>query len=185
MAVIAGGCVVTPQVDPDLRARALDGNAQAQYEVGERYRRAYEDSISSSMPLWDEAALWYERAAQQGHAESQSRLAMYYFTFHADYERSFFWEEKAAMQGIAEAQGSLGGHYAQGWGTPVDLVQAYKWLTLAEEGGAWDPIEKNLDAARLVQQAGLSPAQIAEGRRLADEHTARYGRSHSMVRSER
>jgi len=54
--------------------------------------------------------------------------------------------------------------YCFGRGVPKDLRQAYVWLRQGEAGG--DP-----DAARLGRQLRirLSPAQIAEGGRLAAE----------------
>ena len=50
----------------DLRRKAEQGDAQAQYELG----RAY--SIGKGAPKDKaEAAKWYRKAAEQGHAEAQ------------------------------------------------------------------------------------------------------------------
>jgi TPR repeat protein len=42
---------------------------------------------------------------------------------------------KAAEQNFADAQADLGAAYSLGAGVPKDLVQAYKWLTLAAARG--------------------------------------------------
>ena len=71
---------------------------------------------------------WYEKAAEQGHAEAQYKLGEMYYNNMYEWssiinrsdvmkERSFKWYEKAAEQGHAEAQYQLGQMYEKGeWG---------------------------------------------------------------------
>ena len=182
--VLLSGCAPAPMIDASLRARAIEGDARAQYEIGERFRMAYYDSFtpfSSSLFLWEEAVKWYELAANQGYGKAQYQLSVFYFTFRDDYDRSFYWAQKAALQGIAEAQASLGLHYAQAWGTPQDLILAYQWIALGFEGKLQDPIGKAADLEWLVKRGQLSPAQIGEGRRLAAAYTTAHGRSRSIL----
>jgi len=199
------GCaVITPEIDQSLRSQALGGNAQSQYEIGEKYRNAYYGSFTifnNSLPLWEEAAVWYEMAANQGHTEAQYKLSLFYFQ--KDREKSFYWAEQAAMQGLSEAQYSLGMDYAQAWGTKQDLVQAYKWLALSYrgEGGLQElfrqcdrPINMfnpkavfftKISTAQsilewLIYKGEMSPEQIAEGRRLALEDESKYRKARSI-----
>lgn len=60
----------------------------------------------------------------------------------------------------------LGYHYQFGEGVPRDLVQAYKWIVLAFAQGV-----KGADSARDLVAAKMTPAEIAEGVRLAHEFT--------------
>jgi len=206
LVILNNGCAVkTPDIDQSLRAKALEGNAQSQYEVGEQYSDAWYSSFSlfdNNQDLREEAAVWYEMAANQGHAEAQYKLSLFYFQ--KDREKSFYWTKRAAMQGLSEAQSSLGWHYGQAWGTPQDLVQAYKWLALSYrgEGGLQElfrqcdrPINmfnpkwiidiKKMSTAQsglelLIHKGQMSPEQIAEGRRLALENEPKYGKARSI-----
>ena len=42
---------------------------------------------------------------------------------------------KSAELGYDVAQVNLANCYEQGWGTPVDLVEAYKWFSIANQLG--------------------------------------------------
>jgi hypothetical protein len=126
------------------------------------------------------AARWFEMAASQGDQRAHYRLAQYYFTVRSDYSESFKRLRLPAQDGIAEAQHFLGVHYAQAWGTPQDLVLAYKWIALGFEGGVPDPIGKLADLNWLVHKGKLNSDQIDEGQRLAADHTATYGKSRSI-----
>ncbi len=68
----------------------------------------------------------------------------------------------AADQGIAVAQSNLGAMYYNGQGVPENFVEAYKWWSLAAAQG-YNDSAKNRDIVRSV----MTPAQIAEGQRLA------------------
>ena len=65
---------------------------------------------------------------------------------------------------LALAKSGLGRLYAQGLGVPRDYVQAFMWFQLAAEqgdnGGAYN---------RDVLAARMTPAEIADGKRLARE----------------
>jgi len=129
---------------------------------------------------WEDAARWFALAAEKGYLRASYRLAEYYFTVHSNYSESFKRLQLPAQGGIAEAQHFLGVHYSQAWGTPYDPVLAYKWIALAFEGGVRDPIGKLADLDWLVRRGRLKNEQIDEGRRLASDHTAIFGRSRSI-----
>jgi TPR repeat protein len=152
---------------------------QAQFEIGEKYYEARYSFFGKS-EYWEDAVRWYKMAASQGDPRTHYRLAQYYFTVRSDYSQSFKWLELPAQQGIAEAQNFLGMHYAQAWGAPLNLVSAYKWIALSHEGGVPDPIGRTPDVEWLVSRGKLSPEMITEGQRLAEVHTAAYGKARSI-----
>lgn len=80
-----------------LRDAASRGDAQAQFELGNAYWM--KDNV--------EAASWWRKAAEQGHAEAQLPLAGPYSVglgVPEDHAVAIEWVRKAADQGLAEAQ---------------------------------------------------------------------------------
>jgi TPR repeat protein len=73
---------------------------------------------------------------------------------------------KAAESGSIEAQGSLGLKRAAGFNVSQDLVEAYKWLTLAAERAS-GPDQQLYAKARDSVAEELDPAQIEDAQRLA------------------
>jgi TPR repeat protein len=78
---------------------------------------------------------------------------------------------RAAMRGNAFGQAMLGLMYDKGHGVPQDFILAYKWLNLA---AALSPKQERDYFLRLRNAVAskMSPAQIAEGQRLAMLWTA-------------
>ena len=74
------------------------------------------------------------------------------------------WIRKAAEQNLAVAQSNLGDHYEKGVGVVKDLVEAYRWHTLAAGQGILI-VKKHI----AVLESSLTPEQIAEGKRRADD----------------
>jgi TPR repeat protein len=85
------------------------------------------------------------------------------------------WYSLAAHQGIAEAQGALGRLYLNGDGVPENRVVAYCWLDLASEGG-----DLGAKTAKEVLEKTLTPAQLAEARRLLGEWRLRAARGQPL-----
>ena len=86
-----------------------------------------------------EAAYWYERAAERGHAGAQTMLGYLYYRGEGvsqDYGKAFKWYKEAALQGHPGSQASLGYLYGEGHGVERNLKQAYAWSTLAAENGS-------------------------------------------------
>ena len=83
----------------------------------------------------------------------------------ADVARKSFQETKIkAEKGDAAAQFNLGVSYANGQGVPKDEAEAYKWYLLA---GAQGDILARLKIPFI--EGNITPAQRAEGQRLARE----------------
>ena len=65
----------------------------------------------------DKAVYWYEKAAEQGHAEAQWALGFMYddgSDVKQDYTKANYWYEKAADRGNSSAQNHLGMRYYEG-----------------------------------------------------------------------
>ena len=114
---------------------ARAGEPESQYYLGE----IHEGGVGREIGIDYARALdWYRRAAEQGHARAQRRLAKLYSDgrgTQADPHRAFQWLRRAADNGDVVAQYRLGRRYAHGLGTDPDPVAAYKWLTIAAQYG--------------------------------------------------
>ncbi len=105
--------------------------------------------------------------AEKGNARAQYNLSLMYFKGQGvpkDEAEAVKWYRKAADQGDADAQYNLGVMYATGDGVPKDKTEAYKWYLLAGAQGDEDA-KKNIS----IIERNISPAQRAEGQRLARE----------------
>jgi TPR repeat protein len=152
------------------RLAADQGNADAQLNLGTMYDNG------EGVPENDaEAVRWYRLAADQGDATAQFNLGTMYDEGNGVPEndvQAVRWYRLAADQGDADAQYNLGVMYAEGEGMPENYVQAYKWSSLAAAQGGIDAA-KNRDIIR----SQMTPAQIAEGQRLAAEWKPRTSES--------
>ncbi len=145
---------------------AEQGLAEAQYNLGVRYY------LGQGVPQdFTEAAKWYQKPAEQGLAYAQYKLGVMYSNGRGvpkDDAEAVKWYEKAAEQGLAEAQYNLGVRYGKGQGVPQDLTEAHKWFNLAasrSQGKVHEGSVRNRDIA----EKKMTPAQIAEARKLAQE----------------
>jgi TPR repeat protein len=112
-----------------------------------------------------EAVKWYQKAAEQGHADAQNNLGLMYHEGHGvpkNYAEAVKWFRIAAEQGYAQAQYNLGVMYHVGEGLPQDYVLSHRWSNLAAAQGY-------ADAQKLRDWLAehMTPAQIAEVQRLA------------------
>lgn len=120
------------------RAKALPGanagDADAQFRLGNV------ESLERSMGLGEgpDAALWYRRAAEQGHMGAQYALGRLYRDgegVDVDYVLAVEWYGRAADQGSPRAQVSLGDLYKDGRGVSQDYARAAGWYRQAAERG--------------------------------------------------
>lgn len=75
---------------------------------------------------------------------------------------------QAAEQGLGQAQANLGYLYATGSGVPQDFVLAYQWLNLGASRLSGKDQEQ-MAAMRDQVASRMTPAQVAEGQKLARE----------------
>lgn len=83
--------------------QAEAGNARAQFELGLRLERGTGGLKRNTI----EAAQWYLKAAEQGHAHAQFNLAYMYHVgsgVSKDEEKAEHWAKKSAAQGYELAQ---------------------------------------------------------------------------------
>jgi len=121
-----------------------------------------------------EAARWYRRAAEQGHADAQLKLGHMYkdgVGVPQDRAEALRWYGRAAERGYAYAQLNLGSMYKYGVGVPQDFVLAHKWYNLAASGASSSDagIRKFAIRDRDAVAERLTPAQLAKAQRLARE----------------
>jgi len=124
------------QQRPDELAQG--GDPEAQFRLGFIY--ASEETADS----FAFAGLWYQKAADQGHALAQFNLGVMYWRgqgFRRDRHRAKFWISRAAEAGDPAAQYMLGMTQNR---TSLDetatlavesRIEAYKWLQLASAQG--------------------------------------------------
>ncbi len=114
--------------------------AWAQNE-GKRFFRNGEDAYygGNGVPQnYGEAAGWYRKAAEFGHAEAQYSLGWMHDKGQGvpqDDAQAVVWYRKAAEQGNAQAQFNLGWMYRNGRGVPQSDTEAVKWYRKAAEQG--------------------------------------------------
>lgn len=101
----------------ELEKFAKEGDAQAQYEVGEDYFYGDRDLE----PNASKAATWYYLATQQGHAQAKERLYSYY-------SKEL---EGLAEKGHMEAQVAIGDHYLYANRVKKSTSDAAKWYNRA------------------------------------------------------
>ena len=116
-----------------LRRMAEEGDAAAQYRLGQVFERA--EGVIQNLA---DAVHWYRLAAEQGHTPAQARLGLIYFvdppapaSLTADgFER--------LSKGEVRAGSMLEKLFPHGFAVTKDLAEAAKWNRMAAEGGAAD-----------------------------------------------
>ena len=156
----------------DARARAEQGDPEAQFGLGVRY-----SSEGGDAPDYAEAARWYRKAADQDYPLAQYNLGVMFARGQGvplDPVASAGWMRKAAEGGDAGGQHDLGllCHRASvnpgGVGQAESRIEAYKWLRLAAA-----QVYKDSPIAWERVTLTLSRAEIAEGDRRAAAFVAR------------
>lgn len=146
----------------EWRPLAEQGNAKAQHNLGVMYQNGM------GVPQDYKKALdYFQKAAEQGYELAQYDLGFMYVVgvgVPLDLKKAAYWYQKAAERGYSHAQFNLGTMYYLGQGVPKDLSQAYMWLSLAAAQGHQGAINKRDTLAKK-----MTPAQIAEAKRLAKE----------------
>ena len=178
------------------RQMAEQGDARAQFTVGEIYSAGWVADLEKGLPRSDErqgvpqdftqAAAWYRKAADQGYAPVQSALASIFYVGKGvpqDFTQAAAWYRKLADQGQSSGQFNLGNMYEEGVGVPQDYVEAYKWHSLAaahapsdDFGEGWDWPEELERCETLAQK--MTPQQVAEAQKRASEWLADFERRH-------
>ncbi len=149
------------------KAAAEKGDPEQQFQLG----NIYSNGLLGAPRNNAEAAVWYRKAAEQGHSDAQYSLGLCYAAGKG-VTKSFIeaakWHLKAAEQGNPKAQYALGEYNREGYGGAKNFVQACKWYRLAAEQGDADARYEN---ARLKKK--LTRNQLAEAERLVKDFQQR------------
>ena len=121
---------------PALRAAALKGDPTAAYELGVRFAEG-----KGVAPNLDEAAKWYDRAAQSGVVPAIFRLGTLYekglgVKKYVDIARRYYMQ--AADRGNAKAMHNLAVLDADGGGKGASYKSAAQWFRKAADRGVAD-----------------------------------------------
>ncbi len=117
-----------------LRDDAMRGDAQAQFELGLRYRQGLD--VAEDFEL---AALWFRKSADQGHPVAQ--FAMGHMCLAGEgmpvpnEAEAAGWFLRSAGQEYAPAQDQMAIMCSNGTGVPQDDAEAVRWATKAAEQG--------------------------------------------------
>jgi localization factor PodJL len=121
---------------PVLRAAALKGDPTAAYEIGVRFAEG-----KGVAPNYDEAAKWYDRAAQAGVVPAIFRLGTLYekgLSVKKDVDIARRYYLQAAERGNAKAMHNLAVLDADGGGKGADYKSASQWFRKAADRGVAD-----------------------------------------------
>ena len=148
------------------------GNAEAQFSIGFLYDYGW------GLPRdFAAAAQWYLRAAKQGHAEAQLSIGFMYnngMGVAEDLVEAVKWYRLAAEQGISGGQSALGMMHESGRGLPKDHVRAYMWFEISIHDDSVARVKKKVEHRRDELAKSMTPAQVAEAKRLAREWLAKH-----------
>ena len=121
---------------PVLRAAALKGDPAAAYEVGVRFAEG-----KGIAPDLDQAAKWYDRAAQAGVVPAIFRLGTFYekgLSVKKDVDIARRYYAQAAERGSAKAMHNLAVLDADGGGKGANYKSASHWFRKAADRGVAD-----------------------------------------------
>ena len=121
---------------PVLRAAALKGDPAAAYEVGVRFAEG-----KGVAPDLDQAAKWYDRAAQAGVVPAVFRLGTFYekgLSVKKDVDIARRYYAQAAERGSAKAMHNLAVLDADGGGKGANYKSASIWFRKAADRGVAD-----------------------------------------------
>jgi len=121
---------------PVLRAAALKGDPAAAYEVGVRFAEG-----KGIAPNLDEAAKWYDRAANAGVVPAIFRLGTFYekgMSVKKDVDIARRYYLQAAERGNAKAMHNLAVLDADGGGKGANYKSAAQWFRKAADRGVAD-----------------------------------------------
>jgi TPR repeat protein len=166
----------------ELLREAASGDPDAQNALGLAYA---EGRLLPADPV--ESARWHLAAAGQDHRGSQVELCRTYFSDRADLAilgQAARWCGAAAQQGDPAASFLMANLYSLGRGVQrdrdeanrlyrtaaaVDLVESYRWLTLASSSNSGGADLTDVIELRESVRTRLSSQQLAEARRMVLE----------------
>ena len=151
-----------------LIEEAEQGDMQAQSDLANRYYLG--EGISQDIK---QAALWYEKLANNGVAEAQLTLGLIYIRGEGiaqDNTQALHWLNLAAEQRLPMAQYLLGLAHEEGHGVEMDKVNAYMWYEIS---AAMDNNKNSVDARSALAKE-MSKEEITRAETMATEWWMRF-----------
>lgn len=165
----------------ELMERAEQNEPAAQRLLAGRY--AAGDGIRQS---WEQAAVWYQRAAQNGDAPAQFSLGHCFRQgkgVASDAKACAYWFRQSAEQGLADGQCNIGWCYGTGFGVPLSYARARYWYDLAAARGhilaRRNSIAVQQIFARIFTTSAVSLAE--ENLTVAPDHTVEVNRRKGCI----
>ena len=180
----------------ELEARAQQGDAEAQYELGREYEK---------LKNYQQASYWIAKAAAQGLMEAQCVLGFYYYRGfgveqnldeaekwylkaaeqndeYAQFslglinnrrknpEKAFEWFSLAAEQKLGPAEYMVGSAYYEGQGVEKNLMMAYVFWRIARQNPTTDDFAiSGLKISLPLLKMQLSRQELAEAEAILKE----------------
>lgn len=113
----------------EWRQPALDGNADAQFNLGQAYKLGR--GVKSNL---DVAMDWYNKASKQGHLQASDSLG-HLLHYKGRVKDSLPYLQSSSQRGEPRAQYLLATELFNGVNTPKDWVRAYALMTRASSSG--------------------------------------------------
>ncbi|PAW87859.1 MAG: hypothetical protein B9S33_05715 [Pedosphaera sp. Tous-C6FEB] len=147
----------------DVKAKAEQGDAEAQFDLGMGYVAGWIGVRDFSL-----AAKWLRKSAEQGNPDGQFAFGAHCHKGEGvpqDCQQAVRWYRAAAEQGHRVAAFNLGYCYEVGEGVEKNLVEAHAWYALRIK------IDDDQDAAkaRVDLERRMSTQQLADANKRAEE----------------
>jgi uncharacterized protein len=143
-----------PRDTPDISAliaKAESGNPEAQLELGQTF------SERKTLEGLTQAVYWFRKAAEQGYADAEMRLAGAYGAGEGvsrDNNFALYWLMKAAEDGQATAQWVLGALYRDGREVERNEEKAFDlFLRAAKQGD----VDSQFSVAQMYEEGDVVP----------------------------
>lgn len=143
---------------PEIRKAAEEGNADAQFRLGESLLQDPSRGAESSA----NAVRWLQMAAEGGSTEAMivlGRLSRTGVGILQNFDQSAKWIRTAAERGNSDGMLELGRLYRDGIGVDKSLVRAYVWFNRASAARNVDAVREREAIARILTPDELKEAQ--------------------------
>ena len=156
----------------DLKLQAESGDSNAQYLIGYSYERGKNNNRDLN-----EAAKWYQKAAENNNPRAQRRLGLLYATGNGvkqDFSKTAELFKSAANLGYGAAQMDYA-MFLYGMAPPEykDEIAAYAWFVVIERN---DPKTfASIEGLKLELESKLNEEQLKKARQLGAEYVSKFG----------
>lgn len=147
-----------PQILQEIEAKAFDGMAEAQHDLGAIYTAGHAGVERN----FDRAVFWFKESAFRGIANARYNLGVLYHQglgIEKDMDQAIQWYQAASYLKHPEAQYNLGIAYIEGIGTTYNPEMAAAYFEQAAMGGV---VEAAYNLGLIYENSLLGVAQLDE-----------------------